>query len=191
MLHPPAVFEIAKLPRLSSLTIIASNNGPHTINVPLPSDSFPVLNRLELRRIAVHDLEILWDMVPLVRNVVEVEIETLYYDDPEIWLRLARKIPSNSPRISKLYLDRQGDYKEPRVLSLEFLRHFWLLPLTSLVIARGALDPQTSLLDFTSGLPRTLETFHMYGPKVGFETLLSLAKHFPLLRNLALKLVEG
>ncbi|KAF8598800.1 hypothetical protein BDV93DRAFT_512188 [Ceratobasidium sp. AG-I] len=191
VLYPDVLQLLGSLPHLESLTayshleayLLRSDNDNTEddeipiANLTLPEHSFPSLRNLEVDCVPGIVVSKLWQMPPLVQDLVSVRVHFMHDDDAEALSQLVCTVCQGSPHVTDLALDlvKSGGTE----LSSAASEHLSRLPLLRLRIWDCDLNVQPLIRALSN-----MEYLNIEWVYVDYEELALIAKHMPKLQYL-------
>ncbi|QRW07390.1 hypothetical protein RhiLY_06389 [Ceratobasidium sp. AG-Ba] len=192
-LEPGMLQALGQLPRLEALSVVSSHqHEPIMRLVPLPRNAFPVLERLELRRLSLRAIMTIWYTKGLVEKLTSVVIAQPILDDwtPRNWAgELMSHVCRESSGLLDFYLDPY--YYASQVVylceaDLKLLQEQRIM-LNSLTLCGTLMDRNVTNQDFANAFPN-LQVLRLPSWRLSWDCLRDLAGCLPKLHTLSVSL---
>ncbi|CUA69821.1 hypothetical protein RSOLAG22IIIB_04074 [Rhizoctonia solani] len=192
-LEPGMLVALSQLPKLEALSVVSSHQHEPMIRIqPLGPNAFPVLERLELRRLSLSAITGLWYTPGLVSKLSSAVIAQPILDEftPRNWAgELISHVCLQSPALQEFYLDPY--YYATQVV---FLSHDNLklleeqqVPLKRITLCGTLVDRNVGVQDLARAFPH-LSVLRLPSWRVTWQEARDLVARLPNLHTLSVGL---
>ncbi|KAH7338387.1 hypothetical protein B0J17DRAFT_628882 [Rhizoctonia solani] len=192
-LEPGMLVALSQLPKLEALSVVSSHQHEPIIRlVPLGSNAFPALERLELRRLSLNAIIGLWYTPGLVSKLSTAVIAQPILDEftPRNWAgELISHVCLQSPALQEFYLDPYYYVTQVVFLSHDNLKLLeqQQVSLKSITLCGTLVDRNVGIQDLARAFPN-LSVLRLPSWRVTWQDARDLAACLPNLHTLGVGL---